>query len=134
MNTLTQNRVAFNTASRPIGENTTNVAFNLPDRAFKILNDCAKPNRSALIRAWIAEGIQKRNRFAGLAFRAAIGLKNFAQSIFSNAPYAEREAAFQAGVEAVKEKVANDVPTGGAKIVSEAVEEFADESKFIPKN
>jgi hypothetical protein len=103
MNTTLTTRNIFKASSHAIGENTTNVAFNLPDRAFDILNDVAKPNRSALIRSWIADGIQKRNRFAGLAFRAAIGLRDFAKSIFTpNASPSEKAAVFQESASATE--------------------------------
>lgn len=132
MNTLTQNRITFSTASRPIGADTENVTFNIPRRAFKILNDVAKPNRSALIRTWIADGIQKRDTWSGLAFRAAIGLRNFAQSIFTpSLTPQERQRAFEASLEAAKE-AKNDLPTGGARLIGSLVE-LKDDGTFEPQ-
>ena len=102
MNTLKLSTRQLYGRSHPIGDDTENVCFNLPKRGLAILNKIAKPNRSECIRQWIAEGIQKRDTWSGLAFRAAIGFKAYLCSIFSNASADKLAEAFEKAVEAEK--------------------------------
>lgn len=131
MNTLTQRstRRQLFSSGNPIGENTENVAFNIPKRAFQVLCDfCANKNRSAKIRQWIAEGMQRENTWSGLAFRAACKLSTSIKSLFHGKPE-ELAETWQADVSAHKpENVC-----GGEKIIADAIGEFESPEKFIEK-
>lgn len=137
MNTLTSNNIRsrFSVTSHAIGADSENVAFNVPRRAFKVLSDFLHGrNRSAKVRQWIAEGMQREDTWYGLAFRAAVGLKNFTQSIFTPAPPKEAADVFTAEVEALKVAIKHpERMTGGAKIAADAIAEFESEDNFIPK-
>jgi hypothetical protein len=123
----TTHRVTYGSGN-PIGENTENVAFNIPKRAFQVLCDfCANKNRSAKIRQWIAEGMQRENTWSGLAFRAACKLSTSIKSLFQGKPE-ELAETWTADVSAPKPESV----CGGEKVIDCAVEESADD-KFIPK-
>jgi hypothetical protein len=135
MNTLTTPRPStrqLSGTSHPIGDNTDNVAFNLPTRALYVLKTFLKgSNRSAFIRSAIAEAIQRKDTWSGLAFRAAVGLKNFAQSLWSPLPHAEKASVCQESASATPE---HPVPCGGEKLIADANDEFDNEAvNFIPK-
>lgn len=113
-------------SGNPIGEDTENVAFNIPKRAFKVLGDFMRgQNRSAKIRQWIAEGMTRENNYFGIAFRAACKLSNQIASIF-HGTNEEKAKACESDVATVQPVVnPGEVPIHGA------AEEFNGE-KFIP--
>jgi hypothetical protein len=140
MNTLTlpanRHRSIYK-AGNNIGADTTNRTINLKDDADSILaRECRRIGLTISdgARELWARGLATVNRRAASAFRSAQGMARNLASIFQpNLTPAEREAAFAASVEAVKETKATELPTGGAKIADEAIGEFKDGGTFIPK-
>ena len=99
-------RPIYKTSGNPIGENTENVAFNIPKLAFKVLCDAVRgQNRSAKIRQWIADGMMRENTWSGLAFRAACRLSNEIRSIFAPGSPLEKAADFEKDVATVQPPV-----------------------------
>lgn len=130
MNTARQS--LYKNTSHPIGANTENIAFNLPDKAAEILKGIAKSNRSQFIREAVAHEITRINRWTGIAFRAAINLKvAIFKSIHAPLPPAELQPILEQDLEA--QKAEQQEPKPNDKLAEDSISEFADDRNFVPK-
>lgn len=123
-------------AGNSIGADNINRATTHKDKADAVfVRVCLKIGSSINegSRELWARGMATVDRTAANAYRTAQGMARNFSSIFSpSLTPAEREAAFQAGVEAVREaKATEHLP--GAKVAADAIGEFEEGGAFIPK-
>ena len=138
MNTTTLPRCSrpiFGKTTHAIGADTENVTFNLPRRAFKVMNEFLKgKNRSDNLRRYIAEGIQREDTWSGLAFRAACKIGDKAKDFWAvitsrNVPLEEKAEVFNQK----PEPIAVNLPEHPRVIAKDCLSEFDnDATNFIP--